>query len=291
MQKLRFCAVVVWFNPNKVENLIKNVNSYSDFADKIFIVDNSEENNSSLAQKIKNSFYIPLGKNTGIANALNVGCKKAILDGFEWCMTMDQDSAWNSKELKKYVSLIGKSESKYENFSPALNFSSLYSLSKNLKQFFRSRKQSSFFDFQFEDRWITSGSVMKLSEWEKLGGFNAELFIDEVDFDYCARFSEKGLKNLCCENVFLDHNLGSQRKLLFLKFGAHTDFRLFYQIRNSFYMQKKHPEYVRKYKNLYNTKKTLLKAILFNPLNLFSYLRIYKTAYSSSKKLLETKKK
>ena len=286
MNEFKFCAVVVWFNPSKVENLLENMNLYSTFVDKIFIVDNSEENNLSLSQKIKNSFYISLGKNTGIANALNVGCKKALSEEFEWCMTMDQDSAWNSEDLKKYISIIKEYKNRYENFSPTLKYYCVYSFSQNLKQFFRHRKQSIFFDFQFEDRWITSGSVMKLSVWENLGCFNQELFIDEVDFDYCARFSEKGLKNLCCENVFLDHNLGDQRKILFLKFGIHSDFRLFYQIRNSFYMQKRYPKYVKKYSSRYNAKKTLLKAIILNPLKFFSYLKIFKAAYADSKKLL-----
>ena len=287
MKNLNLCAVVVWFNPQSLEKPVSNVNSYSKFLHKVYIVDNSECDNSNIAKEIQNAVYIPLKKNTGIANALNVGCELAIKDGFEFCMTMDQDSVWEETELKKYIEKISENKNEFQNFSPVLKYSSLYSFTENLKHLLFHSKQKEFFDFQFSDRWITSGSVLNLNVWEELGKFNTELFIDEVDFDYCARFSERGFKNLCLSDVILNHNLGAQKKVLFINYGAHSDFRLYYQIRNLLYMCRVYPAYTYKYKYKYKCKliKLTLKIILLHPLKIVSYLRLYKKAVLDSKKI------
>lgn len=54
----------------------------------------------------KKLIYIPLFENTGIARALNIGCEKALSDGFSWGMTMVQDSFWNLNQLKNYITEI-----------------------------------------------------------------------------------------------------------------------------------------------------------------------------------------
>lgn len=282
---MNICAVVVWFNSVRLKNIISDVDSYASKIGKVYIVDNSDSDNSSLAGQIKNAVYIPLLKNTGIANALNVGCERAIEDGFEWCMTMDQDSEWKSNELKKYLSVIEANSTEFQNFSPTLKYDSPYSLTGNLKHKLSCSEKKEFFDYQFDDRWITSGSVMSLLVWEKLGKFNAELFIDEVDFDYCARFSQCGMKNLCCDNVFLNHKLGETKKFLFFNTGVHSDFRFYYQIRNCIYMKKKYPEYTRKYKGRYSAIKQIVKTILLNPLKAISYINQFRIAKKDAEKL------
>lgn len=117
---MKLCALVVWFNPEKLENPLERIRSYSSFVEKVYIVDNSEKDNSFLASKIENAIYIPLMKNTGIAHALNVGLKKAIADGFEWCITMDQDSVWEKEEIQKYIKIAEENKNEYQNFSPAI---------------------------------------------------------------------------------------------------------------------------------------------------------------------------
>ena len=68
--------------------------------------DNSFTDNSTLAAECLNSLYIPNRSNMGIAKATNIGCQKALSDGFKWIMTMDQDSSWDFEELNKYLKLI-----------------------------------------------------------------------------------------------------------------------------------------------------------------------------------------
>ena len=59
------------------------------------MVDNSDNIDNALKEKInhfKKVEYIQNKANIGIAAALNIGAKKAIEDGFEYLLTMDQDS-------------------------------------------------------------------------------------------------------------------------------------------------------------------------------------------------------
>lgn len=101
------CAVVVWYNPRNLDNnqsAIENVKSYSLLCRMVYIVDNSNSDNSDLAMQIDNGVYLPNYENKGIAMALNIGCQRAYADGFEWVMTMDQDSYWDKNELGKYLS-------------------------------------------------------------------------------------------------------------------------------------------------------------------------------------------
>lgn len=168
---MKICAVVVWFNPEKLKNPVENVKSYSKFVEKVYVVDNSENNNSSLVAKIRNAEYIPLYKNTGIAHALNVGCNAAIKGGFELCLTMDQDSFWNEDEIKKYFSVIETEKDGYENFSPTIRRELFPSVLGDIKRKILHRKSFKFSDnFQHPDRFITSGSVMKLSALKIAGG-------------------------------------------------------------------------------------------------------------------------
>ena len=97
-------VIVIWFNPKETD--IQNIKTYSSHFQKVFIVDNSDTNNSTFASNISNAVYIPNNSNLGIAAALNTGCKKALENGFTWVMTMDQDSAWNNEQLTSFFDLI-----------------------------------------------------------------------------------------------------------------------------------------------------------------------------------------
>ena len=112
-----FCAVVVWYNPDYQS--VKNILQYNSLCSKVFIIDNSSNDNSHLAEKIQNAIYYPNFKNLGIGTALNQGCEQGLINNFEWCMTMDQDSSWNKNDLNEYLKLIEKnSDQKIVSFAP-----------------------------------------------------------------------------------------------------------------------------------------------------------------------------
>ena len=86
MERLLMTAlscVVVWYNPSEKE--LKNIESYYGHLERIYIIDNSDNNNSELIDSIDLSKrkikYFPNYSNLGIASALNKGCISAIENG------------------------------------------------------------------------------------------------------------------------------------------------------------------------------------------------------------------
>lgn len=89
--------------------------------DKVYIIDNSSNNNSSLIKIIPNAVYIPNYNNLGIAKALNQGCEAAKQDGFDWVLTMDQDSFFEETQLNKFISIFNDStlsDNSIKSFAP-----------------------------------------------------------------------------------------------------------------------------------------------------------------------------
>ena len=105
---MKIDGVVALYNPD--ESIIKNINSYINDIDKIYIIDNSETKNHELINKIvtisDKCIYIDNNGNQGIANALNVGAKLAIENGCDWLLTMDQDSSFTQGSLLKLIDWI-----------------------------------------------------------------------------------------------------------------------------------------------------------------------------------------
>jgi rhamnosyltransferase len=88
---------------------------------------------------------------------------------------------------------------------------------------------------------ITSGNIINLAVWKKIGYFNEKLFIDGVDWDYCIRLQQEGYKIVRFNNIMLEHHLGStvQHKNIFKKditIHQHNGLRRYYMTRNWLYL-------------------------------------------------------
>lgn len=263
---MKLAAVVVWYNPASLGKGIakENILAYSSFVERVYVVDNSYENNLNLCESIKNAVYIPLRKNEGIAIALNIGCKHAFDDGFEWCMTMDQDSHWESTELSLYINKIKEKFScslDIKSFAPSIRKSFTHSVLGDVKWRLLHNfgiYEETLPDEEFCDRVICSGNVINLNSWKSLGGFLDELFIDEVDYEFCYRLREAGGRILKLNSVHLDHVLGENKKT-FLPLSSHKG-RLYYIFRNMMYVNYLHPDFGKKYR--YG--KVMIKIVIAN---------------------------
>lgn len=282
---MKLCAVVVWYNPLSLENsrdAIANIESYASVVDRVFIVDNSSSDNSLLVRQIANAKYIANLENVGIAKALNQGCQLAIDEGFEWCMTMDQDSHWDSEQLSIFVNKISDfmfKDSLYVSFAPdtaqpvVLSYAALLKR-KILGRYYRERKPSSKPMVREPNAIITSGNIIKLSVWQELGCFLEPLFIDEVDIEYCFRLRRNGYKLLELREAHMNHNLGSSKRTILPKITKHSGKRLYFIVRNRLIMMKLYPEYTSSYKN--DLKIYFKECCIFSfdfPKNLFYFIK------------------
>lgn len=238
MKNKKIYGVVVLYNPNILE-LVSNINSYIEVLEKLYIIDNSEkENYIKLKKYIQNKEkiqYIWLKENKGIAKALNIGKRLAVKEGANYLLTMDQDSSFKNN-FKEMVNWISKNEILMKEvaiISPIHNL-----IKKNIKVEI---------DIEEKEAVITSGNILNLSLIEKIGEFNEDFFIDEVDCEFCYRIREKSYKIICLNRIQLLHKLGELKNYYFFSVTNHNYIRRYYITRNKLYMMKMFPKLRTKY--------------------------------------------
>ena len=114
-------AVIVWFNPEPA--CAKNLETLQTRVSHVIVIDNSDVNNSHILRSLNRATYIPLYKNTGVAAALNLGCRTAFNLGVEWVLTMDQDSWFRKDVLDLYLDPLAPhfSEADVATIGPSIN--------------------------------------------------------------------------------------------------------------------------------------------------------------------------
>jgi glycosyltransferase, group 2 family len=236
MDNKKIPATVIWYNPD-TEN-IENIKTYIDYVEKVYIIDNSMNNNKKLCSSLNNNKieYVYNKKNLGIAKALNLACEKAISDGFKWILTMDQDSSFSSNDINEYFKSFDNIEKKNTGI-----FSPKHILKNDINKI---RDDKKFLEI---DHVMTSGNLLNLSAWEKVGKFDENLFIDEVDSEICFRMIENDYKVIQMNRIKMFHELGSlEKRNFFIKKISvlnHNCIRKYYIMRNKFYMFKKYKKY------------------------------------------------
>ena len=237
---MKIPATVIWYNPDD-EN-IKNIRTYIDYVEKLYIIDNSKENNKKLADSLNNlkTEYIYNDKNLGIAKALNLACEKAANDNFEWLLTMDQDSSFDSNSIKSYFRTFEKmTKNNVGIISPR------HILKNDIDKFSDVKESAEV------DHVMTSGNLLNLKIWEEIGKFDENLFIDEVDSEICFRIIESGYKVIQLNKIRMFHELGNLEKRNFftrkISVLNHNHIRKYYIMRNKFYMLKKYKKYRLRY--------------------------------------------
>jgi len=278
MNKIKLASVVVLYNPSQ-EN-INNISLYKKEVDRIYIVDNTDDNIKRInnTQKLK---YIKLGENKGIAYALNIGAKKAIEDGYEWLLTMDQDSKMTEDIIVKMKDFL--ISTKEENVGLISPYQDIDSKEDNISE-----------DIENMIEVMTSGNIINLDAYKKIGGFKDWLFIDCVDTDYCMNLHKHGYKVLRLNRIVMKHELGNLvvHKLFNKEYPCynHNPIRRYYIVRNNLYInslyKNLYPEYC---KRLLRIQKGQVKRIIVFEKNKFQKLRMMYKGYRDYKKGIKGK--
>jgi rhamnosyltransferase len=223
---IKIAGVVILYYPDN--NIKDNILSYLDDIGKLYVVDNTpHKNNKKLLPNSKKIEYISNNENLGIATALNIGAKKATEDKFDFLLTMDSDSKFSKNNLSKMIQWL--KDNKTDDIGLISPFHEL-----GINQV----KPKNKVDYQTIE--MTSGNIINLDIYQKIGGFKDWLFIDSVDFDYCFTIIGNGYKTVRLNNSILDHSLGNIKVDKFLgkdiTHSNHSFIRRYYITRNSFYM-------------------------------------------------------
>ena len=180
-------AAIITYNPG-ISKLKRNIEAIFSLQDKIdiLIVDNASKNIDDILTLISayNSVQIIKNeKNEGIAYALNQAAQEAEERGLKWVLTCDQDSVMPSNSLSEY-------KKAFDIDDVALVCPIVYDSNAGRYLDYKKTNES----FTEVKGCITSGSLVKVNAWRDVDGFDADMFIDGVDFDFCYRLCEKGYK-------------------------------------------------------------------------------------------------
>lgn len=225
---------VILYNP-KIEDL-ENVKTYVSKVSRLYVYDNSEKkSNENFFVDFENVKYFWEADNKGLSIRLNQACKQAIKDGYEYLLTMDQDSYFEEKNINQYFESIFNFKNK-ENVA-------VYGLEYNENDI-----KNVVPYFEEKDHLITSASVINLKLYDKIGGFDENLFIDCVDIDYCYAALINGFRNIKFTTLIFQHSLGepvakaSNFSLNRKKKdrNIHSNTRIYYMYRNALFLEKKY---------------------------------------------------
>ncbi|MFT4268156.1 MAG: glycosyltransferase [Xenophilus sp.] len=228
---INVAAIVVAYLPDA--SIEVNLNALSNHVEVIYLVDNSPRevpasiDLTAIASSNRKIIHLPQGANTGIAQALNVGCAQAQSDGFEWVLTMDQDSRVEEEMVNALrAAITGPDAADIGIAAPEIW-----------------DVQRGHLPAPNPDPLVvyTSGSLLRLAAWKALGGFDELLFIDAVDIDFCLRLA-KGRWRVVQAHGRLRHALGSMRSVLGkkLKIRSYSAFRRYFQARNAVIVVRRH---------------------------------------------------
>lgn len=234
--EIKVVGVVVLYHPD--EETYANICTYLPNLEVLYALDNTENPEPGIAHKIAelpNVKYIPFHDNKGLSYALNYALNQA--NGQTFLLTMDQDSAFPPYMLDRYISSISDMANRDDIAMFAVNYTGLKE-AKNLH------------GSHFVKAAITSGSMVNVDIARKIGGFDENLFIDEVDDEFCYRAGENGFKILLMSDIKLTHHLGNPRQynILGYRFTVlnHSPIRKYYIVRNRLYVAQKYP-FIRRY--------------------------------------------
>lgn len=248
---MKIPGVVVLYNPTNGD--LQNINSYIEYVDKLYVVDNSDKPlKETFDKKIE---YIFNNGNLGIAKALNIGVEKAINDGYNWLLTLDQDSVLNKGIFEEVFKVIEN-----EDTSDAAIITPWHKTKLDVE------KPTQKIDYPLDV--MTSGNFVNLDVVKKIGNFKDELFIDGIDIEFCLRIKKYNYKIIRLNYIEMEHNLGDiEYHKLFGKNWMctnHNYIRNYYMARNYRYIKDEYidvaPEFC---KTLVKYKGIMFKIFMF----------------------------
>ena len=243
---MNLLAVIVAYHPDH-STLVSNIEKIIEEVEHLVVYKNSEISiQSSIVERFGDKIdFIGSEKNVGISKALNDAIIWAKGKDFTHILTLDQDSFFKEGHLARFRSLVDENVTNLNVGVYVPNYINRGSLCSKSNDLFEEVEMS-----------ITSGSIIELSLFDRVGGFNEVLFIDAVDNDFCYRIkAEFDLSTVLFPSILLVHELGYMTKT---RFGFYTmnysAFRTYYIVRNNIYLWRKYPEFYH-----YKLRKLLIK--------------------------------
>lgn len=187
-------GIVILFNPD-IDDAIKNISQYIEYIDKLIVWDNSpvkqtREYIRTRIAKIPKTVYMTQGKNVGISIALNASVQILKEEGYDYLLTMDQDSYW--------INFL-----KYKETCLSINKSNIGGFSPNINGAFKDNEIAT-----IDHRTITSGSLIPKHTYIVIGNYNDRFFVDGIDVEFRCRLEKNNYNFLRINAAILKQKYG-----------------------------------------------------------------------------------
>lgn len=241
-------AVVVLFHPNR-ENIRTLVDRLSPQVSTIYLMDNTFPADTDFEVFLSNIQspsvrYKKLGKNGGIAWAQNQGVTWAESEGHDHVVFFDQDSLPDSKMISYLQSAMDELVAKGRRVAAVgptwLDIKTKRYASAIVTNPFKASRtpvtpESK--EFLKVDILISSGSLVAIEAFKKIGPINEDIFIDGADVEWSLRAKHLGFESYLIPQAVLQHSMGDH----VVKVGGrslilHSPIRNYYNIRNTCYL-------------------------------------------------------
>ena len=235
---MKIAAIIVSYNSEKVFRCYESIKEQVDLT---IIIDNGTKDKDIISKLGKTASeenklkVILLGENLGIAAALNKGAFYAKDNGFDWILTLDQDSEILQGSVAKIMTDFNSLEDSTKEKCAIVSYN------------YKRRSIDPITDteenpekFKKVKILITSGNIIKISVLDKIGCFNEKLFIDQVDHDLNFRLRKNGYILLQSNYYAIIHEMGTIENKRGHITSSHSPIRRYYISRNSVYILKKY---------------------------------------------------
>lgn len=229
-------AGIVLFHPD-MDRLRQNIEAIVDQVHEIVLINNGCENLEAVDDIIGEYTNIALinnAGNIGVAAALKQIMEYAIIHGYDWVLTLDQDSVCFPGLMEAY--------SRWTDIPDAGIFTcNIIDRNFTVDPCFGEGEC-----IKEITQCITSGSLIRVSAYQETDGFDEQMFIDSVDFDICINMRRHGYKIIRANYNGVLHEVGHGRnvKIIFKDYISynHPASRQYYMARNHKYLVMKYPD-------------------------------------------------
>ncbi len=186
---------------------------------------------------------VDMGGNTGLGHALNTGFALATEAGIQYVATFDQDSDPASDQVTKLVdkfTMLVSTGLKVAAIGPRImDRRGAHPIEHPFMgrlagwpTAVRCRTGSEYVETDF---LITSGTIVSIAAYLQIGKFDAGLFVDYTDFDWCFRALRRGYRLIGICTMTMVHELsdGGAQKIFGMSILQYGPIRRYYYGRNT----------------------------------------------------------
>lgn len=227
-------AVVLYNSPH---DRADNLRTYIRQVGRLHIIDNSPTPTPWVAADFLDDpavVYHHFPENVGVATALNKAAQLALLDGFSYLLTMDDDSQAPADLVKSMLDYLS-----------TVNAETIGLVAPRHVLTTAPNRISTTSDPTPVLTTMTSGNLLNLQAYERVGPFRDDLFIDVVDHEFDLRLQRAGYQIIELPYLPLIHGLGEQKRLPLVNYTyvSHSPLRNYYLVRNSLLVALQYRQY------------------------------------------------